>query len=732
MPDRSAVAKVVQRDPAVLPDSLALPALTLDRMRRAGLFDTIARALPLSRRGGFTAPAVTAAILTYMLSGVQTGLRPFFETLDLKLRRQLAAAAGLRRIPTAASISRCLLGLTHDAVREGIRRVLTAPVEGLDIFHHPAVHHLDANGGAWHVVDIDPTVKAYRQRDLPEGDDLPPAQRRAPGEPGYTGRHRGEHRIRAVPAIHDGTGVWLGLQVLPKEGSILDVTSSLVDDSVRVLGGHNIPTTQVIFRGDGEFGSAAVMETFSRRGVHFVVRISRYNLIRREAVQATLSKARWHKVRPGESGVPRQATDLGYFTLVGSTEGQPQVRVRIVATRIRLRREEAQDDKTGHGIQMGSYRIELFATSLDAVCWPAPDVAELYMGRSVIENRLAQEDHEFGLGRTFSQNPAGQEWAWGIGLFAWNEQIATGWRLKPPEVTARQQQRRGDDAGEVWDCGAVASLEDRTSPLINQGPDVQTTATETPPSVSAAPEVAEVPTQNASEPAAPAPTPSKAFKLLAHVLNRSFGGMAPGWSVDLQAGFVRCPEGQRLKPYNVATPESGRPRLSVRSDANACVGCPRRGACFPADRTGPYKQITRAISTTEMKACAQAIAEMRPKMPAPRPRPPTRRHEGRVQRKDLPGPSYTPPDQSRPGPWWAERPQFVPTEARRRARTIPIGCVVRIEISAILPMERPRADIARDRARRAHRRRTFAEMEAGNRLDGAGSVRLTLGPRRKV
>lgn len=731
MPHRSAVAKVVQRDPAVLPDPLALPALTLDRLRGAGLFDTIARALPLSRRGGFTAPAVTAAILTYMLSGVQTGLRPFFETLDLKLRRQLAAAAGLRRIPTAASISRCLHGLTHDAVREGIRGVLTAPVEGLDIFHHPAVHHLDANGGAWHVVDIDPTVKAYRQRDLPEGDGLPPAERRAPGEPGYTGRHRGEIRIRAVPAIHDGTGVWLGLQVLPKEGSILDVTSSLVDDSVRVLGAHNVPTAWVIFRGDGEFGSAAVMEAISKRDAHFLVRISRYKLIHREEVQATLSKARWHPVRPGESGVPRQATDLGYFTLVGSTEGRPQVRVRIVATRIRLRRDEAQDDKTGHGIRMGSYRIELFATSLDAVCWPAPDIAELYMGRSVIENRLAQEDHEFGLGRTFSQNPAGQEWAWGVGLFAWNEQICTGWRLNPPKVTARQQQRRGDDAGEIWDGGAVASSGGRSS---IQNPVTRTTTTQTPPSVPVPPEVPKVPTQNASEPAAaePATTASKAFKLLVRVLARSFKAMEPGWSVDLQMGFVRCPEGQRLKPYNVATPESGRPRLSVRSDANACVGCLRRGACFPADRTGPYKQMTRAISPTEMKACAQAIAEMRPKMPAPRPRPPARLNEGRVQTKDLPGPSYTPPDQSPPGAWWAERPQFVPTEARRRARRLPRGCVVRIEISAILPLERQRSDIARDRARRAHRRRTYAEMEARNRLDDGIGDRLTVGPRGKA
>ena len=66
--------------------------------------------------------------------------------------------------------------------------------------------------------------------------------------------------------------------------------------------------------------------------------------------------------------------------------------------------------------------------------WPAPDVIELYNGRSGMENRLAQEDRELGLQRTFSFHPAGQEWMCGVGLFLWNEQVRAGWLANPPPV----------------------------------------------------------------------------------------------------------------------------------------------------------------------------------------------------------------------------------------------------------------------------------------------------------
>ncbi len=765
MPDQSSLAKVVRRDPAVLPDALAVGAVTLDRMRQAGLLEAIGRALPLSRRGGYSSTALTAALITYMVSGARVGLRPFFEALDRMTRRRVAAVAGMRLIPTAASLSRGLGGLVHEAVRPAIRALLARPIDGLDIFQHPAVHHLDANGGAWHVLDVDPTVKAFRQRDLPEEDVLPPGQRRAPGQQGYTGRHRGELRIRAVPIIHDGTALWLGMQLLAEEGSVKDVASALVDDALRALQSHDVPADRVIVRGDGEFGSAGVMEGFVNRGVHFVTRIARYSLLKREQLHATLADAAWHRVRPSESGVPREACDLGYCTLIGTTEGKPQVRVRLVATRIPLRGDEARDPHDGHGIRIGSYRVELFATSLDPVAWPAADVAELYMGRSTIENRLAQEDRELALGRTFSMNPAGQEWAWGIGLFVWNEQICAGWRMKPLKPTRRKQQRRPEtEEGGIACPASEAVAAESPLPLStaappsaeNLAPDAVTappTPQATDASISTESELA------AAEPAAPSlpasadpsPTASGSVELsstasadpapitpgsvvsspsvsaLGDILARAYANLSgTGWRVDPHACVVVCPEGQCLKPYNLSAPTSSSPRLSVRTDAHACVGCSRRQGCYPIDRTGAYKQLTRSVPSEDVATCLAAIHAKRG---APVPRPPTRRPSQPHRadpRPDLPGPWYAPPCRSLPGPWWAERPQFVPSEARRRARSLSLHLVVRVELGDVVPIARPRADLAADRAGRAHRRRSYAEMEARNQLHPLTDVRLTV------
>jgi hypothetical protein len=71
---------------------------------------------------------------------------------------------------------------------------------------------LDRAGGQREVFDIDGTREAARQRALPKGEDLPPAQRRLDEvcAAGYTGRKRGEV-IRTRTTISQAhTSQWLG------------------------------------------------------------------------------------------------------------------------------------------------------------------------------------------------------------------------------------------------------------------------------------------------------------------------------------------------------------------------------------------------------------------------------------------------------------------------------------------------------------------------------------------
>ena len=368
--------------------------------------------------------------------------------------------------------------------------------------------------------------------------------------------------------------------------------------------------------------------------------------------------------------------------------------------------------------------------------------------------------------------------AWGVGLLVWNEQICAAWRAKPPRQTRRKQELRpsvefgrlecaaaeaavtaapipsvgtppaADDLGSdvlaspltPVAAGSAASVEPEITTLMApQSAEPEPFESAERPSVAlntSAPGELPLPAPTATNVSATAAT-SPLMSTLAGIMSRAYANLGDsGWHIDPQACLVVCPEGQRLKPYNLTSPRSGLPRLSVRSDANACVGCVRRETCFPADRTGAYKQVTRSIPVEETEACAAAIEEMRAKRPARRrltrrtaPARRTAPTPRAVPRPDLPGPWYAPPERTPPGPWWAERPQFVPTEARRRTRTLPPHFVVRVEIGDVIPIAKPSAHIAQDRARRARRRRTYVEMEARNRLPARTLVKVTVEPR---
>lgn len=745
MPRSSAIAKPTRRDPAVLPDNVCLGAHTLERLRVAGLVALLEGWLPLSRNGGYTVTPLFAAVVVYLLAGTGGGFQRFLRELDHGVRRRLAAVVRLRSLPSASAGSRTLGDLDSASVRSFLDRLLPAPIAGTDIFSHPGVHHLDANGQELQVVDVDPTVRARRKRELPAGEDRFEGKRRCAGEPGYVGRHRGEVRMRTVPAIHDGSGLWLAVRLLEQEGSIVPVFQELVERSLAVLGKEGVTADQVLFRGDGEFGSTLALKTPVARGTHVLARIARYNLLKREEVEAHIETATWYPVRSGESGVPREAAELGLVELVGST-GE-SVQLRVVMCRIPVSSEEKTEED--YGFRRGLYRIELFATDLDPHRWPAPDLIELFNGRSSIENRFLQEDRELNLGHTVSENPAGQEFTIGVGLFLWNEQVCTGWRKRPPALVPRRQERRPraeplcpdrshDAPGTPTNTIEVEDLPvERESALVPALDPVPVGVA--PRSDASAPATLDmlkaanvVPEEVVGAPSAePNANVADARAALGAVLVRAFGdlGRRDGWSIEPQSGVVRCPNRRMLIPFHVAQPTSGAPRLSVRTESHACLGCPFRPACFPVDRRFPYKQVSRAITPEERDSARSALAALRGTDP-----PLTRASPHRPPSAAAPlsepvpvRPLYQPPVPAEPGPWFAERPVFLPATARRRA-LLPRGYVIRVELDDVVPPRPARTDpvLANGRDDRAHRRRTRSEIVSKNRHHPATRVTATV------
>lgn len=670
--------------------------LTLDRLWRSGVFAELWAWFPIVRPRGFGVEALFAVAVLYLVSGVRIGIRPFLERLDRRQRRRLGALVGQRTLPTAGSLSRALGGFCHDEVRAFVSQALGNSLDET-LLAHPSVQHHDSQGEGWHVADIDPTVMAIRRRDLPDDPEMTHGKRRAKGEPGYTGRKRGEARMRVVPVLHDGVGQWLAMVLLPEEGSIVPALRTLSQEAVDALVAKRVRRDRLILRGDGELGSAGALRAMMDSGAWVLTRLARNGLLRRELVVKTLPQVHWYPVAPGESGVPREAAELGTFTLHGSNGAEDpaaEVTVRVIVTR--MPRTSAPD----HGIVVDKFQLELFATTLDAASWAAPDVVKLFHGRSSIENRFAQEDREFDLARNFSFHAPGQEWMVGVGMFLWNEQVVAGFRESGlPEMSAHRVDR------------SLVAKVDQPKPAP---PESQAATLEIP--ATSAAEVDSHPVD--------LPTERDAQIALHRTLERAFHDVTcwAGWS--LEVGGIRCEQGRLLRPYSAVAPKAGAPRMAVKTEPRACDGCPVRHTCFGGD--GTYKQISRVVSVEDLAKAQAAMAQLRGHGAPMRRRGAavTRERAAEAQPLSTAPVVFVPPVLVAPGPLVPQPPRFLPAEARHQVRKQALGVDVRLTVR-----REPRSDrhrhrlLNRDAADRAHRRRTMQEARAKWSCERPASVR---------
>lgn len=677
-----------RRSTSVVPSHLRLGTLMLLTLAEEGGVRRAQQAFPLNRGGGHRVAGLFALAVLALCAGPSWSVRRLRDGIGKRLAKNIAVIAEVSDLPSQSAFSRALGRFGFDGVHSFVRSMLAFSIDA-ELLSLPQAHHVDALGEPLHVVDIDPTVTTFRKRDLPEGDDLAEPKRRAYGEAGHTGRKRGELRVRVVPAIHDGTALGLAMRYVDEEGSIVPVLEHVVPDSVSALTTCGVPSEQILIRGDGELGSVGAMSTIIDAGALLLVRLSRYSLLKRDEVVARLPTLQWLSVRSGESGVKREAAELGTFTLTGTDAyANRMVTVRVVVTR--LRRTSEPD----HGVMQDGYQLELFATTLDPSRWSAADVSELYGGRASIENRFGQEDRELGLSHTYSYNPPGQAWMVGVGMLIWNRQIIHGWRENPIPHTPRVQSERplADDDTPLPMQEALAVAEDE-------------------------PSVAK-PVEEESNPETPEPSPAPepslhaARQVLVPIVRAVFARTLSqvNWTYDVETASLLCPHNQRLRLYSVGNvSKAGRPRLCMRTESYACQGCPLREGCYPADRRSPYKQLSGAITVEEEKSCSDALNVLRQFRPPPPSRVPGPSHPiGPVSTL----PFFEPPVRTKSGPWIPERPLFLPAAARDFTRFEASNIEIRITRHKRRPPKRvkPHLLLATDRNDRSHRRKTLTAL----------------------
>lgn len=682
-------------------------AVLLTVLDQQGTLAEIAARLRIRRQGGYCGLDVFVLLFWYFTSRLGTGIKSFRGRLQ-RAGSRLAAVAGRRALPSAASLSRALSAEVGEDLCAFGAWLLGVAAEGTPLLQHEVTAHHDAHGEAWQVYDYDGTNTVLRHRALPEGEELPSARRRSEGlaAPGYPGRKRGDTQLHRSTLQHAGTGLWLGIWLAPGHGDRLaELRAALAvvrDTSART--GQSLD--RVFVRMDGEFGWVPDLTACREEGIIPLTRLNRPEILDMTEARRRLNDGEWCLVPDSGSGPRRGALDLGIVTVPPGKatvrpDGSPYsaVAIRVVVSRY------PREGEAEHGRVLGAWQYELFATDLDAAAWPAAEVVAAYFARSGQENRFAQEDRELGLDRIFSYHLPGQWLATLIGLFVWNLRVVQGWCLAaPPPTTPRRVPRE-------------AALDERPGDVP---PPPEATTTPAPPEETALEAVIRQRQEAEAQ-----------LSELLHPLDwDDLLKRQTGWSWDPQHAALRCPQQQLASLTSIKRFANAphRPRLIFRASLPSCARCPRRADCL----TSVSPQVSKMVDVTVNLPLADTIAPILHQLQLLRRKQTSlacaqRSTPSRPGRPPAAGPAFPiQPIDAKPGPYASSGPRFLPARARRRLADAAAELVVSVRLELPPDPPAPHPLLARSEAERQHRRLTWAARLRRNALPDGAQIEVRL------
>jgi len=556
-------------DQSRLPDALQGAAVVFLKLDQRGMLEQVADKLRVRRQGGYAALDLFLALVVFLISKANRGLRPFWQYCGKRLH-QLASLAGRKSLASSSSISRALSSVEYELLRPVASWLLYEVADIDKVLKHPVVKTRDARGQGWHVFDVDPTVTTLRHRALPEGEDLPEPRRRSEktAAPGYTGRKRGEMVFRRVTVQHAGSGMWIHAHLSPGNGEGVADLDKALDTVAETCERLDLPRSLVMVRMDGAFGNVPSYTACRERGLPFVTRLNRPKLYEDPELLARLRKADWRLVPDSRSGPQRSAADVGTMVIrPGKTTHRPDgkayeaVTVRVVASIFPTTKDEAQ-----RGQLIDGFQVELFAVDLPADAWPAAEAIAAYFGRSAEENRFAQEDREFGLDRILSYHLPGQELGTLVGLMLWNLQITEGFALDTPPAT-------------------------KTSPVLRQSPQRD----------------ARLPLGWPRDPVV--------IKILQGLGWKELLRNWPDWAWDLVHTVLLCPEHRPMNITSVRTKPraDGKMGVILRRAIGGCENCLHRYCCLSSHRKLASKHIEIYLDADIAERLRSRLAQVRVK-----------------------------------------------------------------------------------------------------------------------
>jgi hypothetical protein len=519
-----------------IPPWFAETVLIAGYLRSHGLLEALNTQVRFVRKrfGQYEVIDFLAPLFGYAISGERT-LQAFFDRLQ-PFAEPFMALFERGTTPHRSTLSRFVAAIDSSCL-EALRAVFSTSSLVWGWTQETIGGLWDRSGHRYLVFDIDGTREAARQRKLPQGADLPAAQRRLDAlcAPGYLGRGRGEVVRTRTTVLQMHTRQWLGSFGGRGNGDYRGELRAALQAVTTYLAAWELPQACGIVRVDGQYGDSSVIADIVATGMHLVVRKRGYHLLDHPLVQAAIAHGPVATMTTRESQVTYEVFDLPQILLEDGTTP-----VRLLVTRRAWKRGEP----ISVGKVVGDWVYEHFVTTLPPEGFLATDVLDLYQGRGAFEGTLADEDREGDPDRWCSLRPCGQEvwqivWQW-----VWNLRLA--FSAGCAEVPVREME---------W----------------------------APPQTGLAQHIA-----------VPAPEEEGAYGPLEWA--RVWGGRLGAEAFVLQDdGMLRCPQGVQLWQSETRQENAFTQRLIfVARDAD-CAPCPVRAACLGRTASGKRGRRVSAV-----------------------------------------------------------------------------------------------------------------------------------------
>ncbi len=609
------VEEAVDVEVVPLAQKLCQAASVIRRLQGLGLWSGLRCDVHLRRRAGsYEALDLVLFLVACFASGSGENFKDFAEE-TASTGRGLAALIGRDRWMGQSALSRALLAVCDESLQELVAVLRGLWPQALALHKLSALGYRDAFDRPWQVFHYDGSVVPVRQRQLPQGDDLPAPRRssEAIAARGYPGRKRAEAVVQRTLTQDAHSTWWVACSVEPGNGEAQamatvgagEAAAFTVEESQRA---------RAIFVADGGGGGWAPLRAAIEAGLHGLARCSNYGWLDRSEVRKRLYEPGWFAVPDSRSGPSRSAKELGLWR---DSSGHL---FRVIVSRFAA--AEAKTERGGAGREIDGWHYELYLFDAPADAWPAHEAVRLYYDRCGQENRFAMLNRRYHLDRLFSFHKQGQALATLVGLMVWNVEVLLGaevlgsWDENHPDLEPTPcndipvpPPAPAIDCPDAAAPDATASSEEhRCEPAVSaKGSSTIEAETAAPEPEATANEITDGVGINelASEPKEPS-THVTIAQAISHRLQEWLADH-PGWAVE--DSTLVCPGGTPMASSLRDSTETS-VLIRFRSPASACRGCSLRGGCTSSVHAPNYRKEIQ-LRADAPRVTAEELAALR-------------------------------------------------------------------------------------------------------------------------